>query len=73
MATQLAEDPVQAADTNLQGQLLQFLGPLQDMLNDEWRRGLFSRLPFVLLQVLMPWLQRCLAVLTCAAHATGSC
>lgn len=54
MASLLAPDATLAADAGMQATLLQFLGPLHDMLNSAARRGLFRRLPFALLQVLSP-------------------
>jgi hypothetical protein len=50
----LATDATLAADASVQAPLLQFLGPLQDMLNNQARRDLFRRLPFALLLVLAP-------------------
>lgn len=48
-----AEGPTRA-DTDVQAQLLRYLGPLQDMLNDKQRLKLFGGLPFETLRVGRP-------------------
>ncbi|PRW39271.1 hypothetical protein C2E21_6885 [Chlorella sorokiniana] len=46
----LSQDAAVRGDAAVQAQLLAFLGPLQHMLNDPLRRGLYVKLPFVLLE-----------------------
>ena len=46
----LAEDPAVCSDAAVQAQLLAFLGPLHNMLNDSRRPELFLGLPFKALQ-----------------------
>jgi hypothetical protein len=50
----LAADLATRADAGVRGKLLQFLGPLQDMLNDKRRRDLFGGLPFDIMRVRAP-------------------
>lgn len=48
----LAADPhLATGDANVQALLLRYLGPLQDMLNEEKKWAFFIKLPFVVLRV----------------------
>ena len=61
-----AEGPA-GVNAEVQELLLQYLGPLQDMLNDKRRRELFMELPFEMLRVST----RCPADLIGLAHCHG--
>ena len=67
VAKLLSEDAAQRGNADVQAQLLEFLGPLQHMLNDTRRRELFLDLPFELLRVSGVRCGRVRATIACEA------